>query len=53
MFSCLCLNILIETASTDFQKVTPESLNLNETEKKDAFFQQVRQFSVILLQAIS
>uniref|UniRef100_A0A6P7F8S3 Uncharacterized protein LOC114325907 n=1 Tax=Diabrotica virgifera virgifera TaxID=50390 RepID=A0A6P7F8S3_DIAVI len=40
MFSCFCLNIIIETGSNDFQKVTTESLNLAEEEKQDGFFEQ-------------
>ncbi|XP_057667276.1 uncharacterized protein LOC130900593 isoform X1 [Diorhabda carinulata] len=40
MFSCFCLNIHIETASNDFQKIMTESLNLNEEEKNDVFFEQ-------------
>ncbi|KAG5898599.1 hypothetical protein JTB14_020975 [Gonioctena quinquepunctata] len=40
MFSCFCLNIIIESATDDFEKVTPESLNLSGEEKNDSFFQQ-------------
>lgn len=40
MLACFCLNITIETAPNDFQKVTPESLGLSEEEKADQFFKQ-------------
>ncbi|CAG9859421.1 unnamed protein product [Phyllotreta striolata] len=42
MFSCPCLNILIETASSssEFPRATPDLLNLSETERKDVFFRQ-------------
>ncbi|KAJ8931758.1 hypothetical protein NQ314_015290 [Rhamnusium bicolor] len=39
MLACYCLNILIEAAN-DFQKVTAETLGLNDEEKSDKFFKQ-------------
>ncbi|XP_074038738.1 proline-rich Akt substrate 40 kDa [Leptinotarsa decemlineata] len=39
MFSCFCLNILIE-GTTEDTKVTLETLNLRDEEKNDTFFRQ-------------
>ncbi|KAJ8984871.1 hypothetical protein NQ317_002710 [Molorchus minor] len=48
MLACFCLNILIETGN-DFKKVTPESLNLTDEERKDSFFKQdIRQVGKLI-----
>lgn len=40
MLSCNCLNIIIEPEFNDFLKVSRDSLELTEFEKKDTFFNQ-------------
>lgn len=44
MFSCNCLNVLVESETNDFQHANLDHLNLSEEEKQDTFFKQdVRQ----------
>uniref|UniRef100_A0A1Y1K116 Uncharacterized protein n=1 Tax=Photinus pyralis TaxID=7054 RepID=A0A1Y1K116_PHOPY len=44
MFSCNCLNVIVESETNDFQHANLDHLNLSEEEKQDLFFKQdVRQ----------
>ncbi|KAK5650305.1 hypothetical protein RI129_001334 [Pyrocoelia pectoralis] len=40
MFSCNCLNIIIESETNDFQGANLDQLSLSEEEKQDIFFKQ-------------
>lgn len=41
MLSCNCLNVIIESETNNFVKVTLDLLKLSEEESKDVFFKQV------------
>ncbi|KAF5287692.1 hypothetical protein FQA39_LY15792 [Lamprigera yunnana] len=40
MYSCNCLNVIIESEIHDFQHVNLDTLNLSDAEKQDIFFKQ-------------
>ncbi|XP_017772591.1 PREDICTED: uncharacterized protein LOC108559757 [Nicrophorus vespilloides] len=40
MLACECLNVIIETESTDYAEVNADHLRLSEDEAKDIFFKQ-------------
>lgn len=43
MRACNCLNVVVESEG-DFTEIDVDSLNLNEDERKDLFFNQVNFF---------